>query len=263
MAVKRLEENLKMLANFRLLDDDFMTIVFDRNIQATELLLKIILQRTDLKVLKVTAQREYKSPITDGRSIELDIYAEDKEGKIYDIEVQRADAGAEVRRARFHSSMLDTKMLKSSQKFKEIHDSYVIFITENDYMKEGLPLYHVERVIQETQTPFKDGSHIIYVNGSYKNDDDPIGKLMHDFRCTSSADMFYNELKDTVKHFKETEGGRSQMCKAMEERIERERIETLFQLVKSLMKNTQWSVNRAMKALDVSEEDKERLLKRF
>lgn len=27
-------------------------------------------------------RREYKSPITDGRSIELDIYAEDKEGKI-------------------------------------------------------------------------------------------------------------------------------------------------------------------------------------
>lgn len=90
MAVKRLEENLKMLENFRLLDDDFMTIVFDRNIQATELLLKIILERTDLKVLEVTAQREYKSPITDGRSIELDIYAENKEGKIYDIEVQRA-----------------------------------------------------------------------------------------------------------------------------------------------------------------------------
>ncbi len=30
---------------------------------------------------------------------------------------------------RFHSSMLDTKMLKAKQKFKELHDSYVIFIT--------------------------------------------------------------------------------------------------------------------------------------
>lgn len=75
--------------------------------------------------------------------------------------------------------------------------------------------------------------------------------------------MFYNELKNTVKHFKETEGGRGQVCKAMEERIERERIENLFQLVKSLMKNTQWSVDQAMDALDVSKEDKERLLKKF
>ena len=127
--------------------------------------------------------------------------------------------------------MLDTKMLKAKQKFKELHDSYVIFITQNDYMDKGLPLYHVERIIQETKERFEDGSHIIYVNGSYKNDDDPVGKLMHDFRCTSSIDMFYDELKNTVKYFKETEGERRQMRKAME-------------------------------ALDISEEDKERLKKR-
>ena len=128
--------------------------------------------------------------------------------------------------------MLDTKMLKAKQKFKELHDSYVIFITQNDYIDKGLPLYHVERIIQETKERFEDGSHIIYVNGSYKNDDDPVGKLMHDFRCTSSIDMFDDELKNTVKYFKETEGERRQMCKAME-------------------------------ALDISEEDKERLKKRI
>ena len=54
-------------------------------------------------------------------------------------------------------------------------------------------------VSKETKERFEDGSHIIYVNGSYKNDDDPVGKLMHDFRCTSSIDMFYDELKNTVK----------------------------------------------------------------
>lgn len=107
------EENLKMLAGFRLLDDDFMTIVFDRNIEATELVLNIILERSDMKVLEVVAQREYKSPITGGRSIELDIYAQDAEGKIYNIEVQRADSGADVHRARFHSSMLDARMLRA------------------------------------------------------------------------------------------------------------------------------------------------------
>lgn len=122
------EENLKMLAGFRLLDDDFMTMVFDRNIEATELVLNIILGRTDLKVLEVIAQREYKSPVTGGRTIELDIYAQDAEGKIYNIEVQRADAGADVHRARFHSSMLDTRMLEAKQKFKKfmIHMSFLL-----------------------------------------------------------------------------------------------------------------------------------------
>lgn len=103
--------------------------------------------------------------------------------------------------------MLDTKMLKEKQKFKEIHDSYIIFITKHDYMKMGLPMYHVERTVQESGTLFGDGSHIIYVNGSYKDDGDPVGKLMHDFRCTSAVDMFYPELAKPVRHFKETEGG--------------------------------------------------------
>ena len=57
-----------------------------------------------------------------GRSIIIDIYAVDSEGKVYDIEIQRASKGADVHRARFHSSMIDTRMLKERRKFKELHD---------------------------------------------------------------------------------------------------------------------------------------------
>ena len=155
--------------------------------------------------------------MTGGRSITIDIYAEDSTGKIYDIEVQCALAGADAHRARFHSSMIDTKILKEGQKFKELHDSYVIFITETDTMGAGLPIYHVERTLKETGAAFNDGSHIIYVNGNYKNDNSPLGKLMHDFRCTHPVDMFYAVLAEQVKYFKETEGGRKIMCKTFEE----------------------------------------------
>ncbi len=261
--LKYREEDLKLLAEFTLLDDDFMTIVFDRNVEATELVLNVILDRNDMQVIEVVAQREYKNPVTDGRSIKLDIYAKDADGKIYDIEVQNEDAGADVHRARFHSSMLDIKMLKEKQKFKEIHDSYVIFITKNDYMKMGLPMYHIERTVQEAGMPFRDGSHIIYVNGSYKDDEDPVGKLMHDFRCTSAVDMFYPELAKSVRHFKETEGGQIQMCKAMEERIDRERIETLFDAVKNLMEAMKMTAEQAMTILKVSDADRAVLAKRF
>ena len=257
------EEDLKLLAGFTLLDDDFMTIVFDRNIGATELVLSIILGRDDMKVMEVVAQREYKNPVTDGRSIKLDIYAKDADGKVYDIEVQNEDAGADVHRARFHSSMLDIKMLKTKQRFKEIHDSYVIFIIKNDYMKMGLAMYHVERIVQEAGTLFGDGSHIIYVNGNYKNTGDPIGKLIHDLRCTSAVDMFYPERADPVRHFKETEGGRRQVCKAMEERIDRERIETLFDIVNNLMKTMEITAEQAMTAMCISDDDRAILSKRF
>lgn len=190
----REQELNKTIDGFSLFDDDFMSIVFDQNIEAAEFLLNIILERDDMEVIEVIGQREYKNPVVGGRSIRIDIYAKDSVGKIYDVEVQRSDEGADVHRARFNSSMIDTRMLKEGQKFKELHESYVVFITKNDVMGSGLPLYHIDRVVKETGKSFGDGSHIIYVNGSYQNENDPIGKLVHDFDCTESSDAYYSVL---------------------------------------------------------------------
>lgn len=261
------QETLEAIGKLNLLDDNLMTLVFDRYIEATELLLNVILQRNDLKVLEVVAQREYKNPMPGGRSITIDIYAKDGKDKVYDIEVQRASAGADVHRARFHSSMIDTKMLKAGQEFKEIHDSYVIFITASDVMGAGCSLYHIDRVIKETGAYFGDGSHIIYVNGSYKEDSDPIGKLMHDFRCLSSVDMFYPALAKQVRYFKETEGGQDIMCQVFEELAEKRADEKVLaekaKLVKNLMETMRLTAEQAMEAMKISETDKEVLTTKF
>ena len=108
------EKYKQAIKDFRLMDDTFMSAAFDGNIEGTQLVLNIILNRSDLVVTEVVAQREYKNLID--RSIRLDIYAKDSSGKEYDIEVQRAKDGSECRRARYHSSMMDTKMLKKNIK---------------------------------------------------------------------------------------------------------------------------------------------------
>lgn len=84
---------------------------------------------------------------------------------------------------------------------------------------DGLPIYTVNRHIEELKVRFEDGSHIVYVNGSYKGND-PIGKLMHDFNCKKSKDMYHKELADGVRHYKE-EGGRKLMCEAVEKYAEK------------------------------------------
>jgi hypothetical protein len=245
-------------------------MVFDGNIKATELLLRLILKQEDIKVITVVGQRELKSPVVHGRNIRLDIFAQESSGRYIDIEVQRSNEGAHFRRARFHSSMLDTRMLKEKQKFKELMDSYVIFITEKDIVGSGLPLYHVSRTIEETKDAFDDGSHIIYVNGSYKGND-PVGNLVHDFRCKNSSDMFYSELSEGVKHFKETEGGRKVMCKAVEEygdmraaeAAEAAAEEQQLESVKNLMDTMKLTLEQAMNALKIPEEDRNALIKRL
>ena len=71
--LKYKEEDLRFLEGFNLLDDVFMTVVFDRNIEATELVLNIIPGRDDLKVTEAVAQREYKNPVVGGRTIKMTI----------------------------------------------------------------------------------------------------------------------------------------------------------------------------------------------
>ncbi len=56
-------------------------------------------------------------------------------GKYYNIEVQRKPEGAHIRRARFNSSMMDSRMLKEGQEFSELRDSYMVFITQTDCRK--------------------------------------------------------------------------------------------------------------------------------
>ena len=87
-----------------------------------------------------------------------------------------------------------------------ILDDYVFFIYKKDKFKEGLPIYHIDRYVRETGKLFEDGSHIIYVNGSYKGEGE-IAQLIEDFHQKESEDMHYKALADGVKHFKETEEG--------------------------------------------------------
>lgn len=208
-------EDSARIARLKLMDDDLMTTCFNDYIEGAELLLKIILGRDDLKVTEVKTQKALKN--LTGRDVWLDIYATDIHGDKYDIEVQRADKGAHQKRARYHSSMIDADMLKPGEDFTDLRESYVIFITENDVLDSRLPIYHINRSVDETQVHFKDGEHIIYVNGSIRTKDTALGKLMSDFYCTEAKDMCYKELSAKVKHYKETLEGRQTMCDIWEE----------------------------------------------
>ena len=208
------QEDLQRLRGFRLLDDDFLTKCFEGDTASIELVLWIVLEKPDLKVLDVRTQVFVENLLN--RSVRLDVLATDSTGAKLNVEVQRSDKGAGRKRARYNSSMMDANLLKKGEDFDKLPETWVIFITENDVMGKGLPLYPIERCFLGTGERFEDGSHILYVNGAYRGDT-PIGKLMHDFSCTDAADMYYGILADRVRFFKESKEGIEIMCRAMED----------------------------------------------
>ena len=211
-------ECLALVENFCLMDDTFMSKCLENAPECIELILQIILGKKDLKVIK--SQTEYPIKSLQGRGVRFDVFARDSKGREYDIEIQRANDGAEPKRARYNSALMDANALKSGEDFEKLPDTYVIFITENDVMGKDLDLYAFDRVDKTAGLDLNDGTHIMYVNGATRSKSD-IGKLMHDFLCRNTAEMYFDILKRQVSQFKDSDEGRHAMCKAVEEFAEK------------------------------------------
>jgi len=210
-------EYLAEIERFRLMDDTFMSKCLENAPECIELILQIILGKKDLKVVK--SQTEYPIKSLQGRGVRFDVFARDSEGREYDIEIQRADEGAEPKRARYNSALMDANALKSGDDVGKLRDTYVIFITENDVMGGGCEVYEIDRTIRQMRgKKFGDGAHIVYVNGATRSATE-IGRLVHDLLCSDAAKMYFDVLRKRVGDFKQSEEGRRYMCEAME-RIE-------------------------------------------
>ena len=232
-------EYLAEIERFRLMDDDFMSKCLENAPECIELMLQIILGKKDLKVVR--AQTEYPIKSLQGRGVRFDVFARDSKGREYDIEIQRADKGAEPRRTRYNSALMDANALKSGGDVGTLRDTYVIFITENDVMGGGCEVYEIDRTIRQMKGKgFGDGTHIVYVNGATRSATE-IGRLVHDLQCTKVTEMYFEVLRKQVSQFKNSEEGRHYMCEAME-RIEargkREgKRETMIETAKRLLAN--------------------------
>ena len=106
------EELLNIIENFRLMDDTFMSKVFEDK-SCAELLLRVILNRDDLTVVRVVSQFGIKN--LQGRSARLDIYAVDDKGKHYDV-LRKTGLLVKHHRLRLHHSHPALSVLYSHHK---------------------------------------------------------------------------------------------------------------------------------------------------
>ena len=264
---KQQKDHKDALSRLSLMDDAFMAKCFEDNITCTELVISIILDRKDIRVKSVHTQHQLKN--LQGRSAILDIYAEDEDGKVYDIEIQKAKEGATPKRARYYSSLMDANITEPGDDFEKLRESYVIFITETDVLKNGKAIYHIERYIEEVGERFKDGAHIIYVNGENR-DGSPLGLLMQDLRCSDPDRMNYKELSERTRYFKEDKEGMRKMGSVIDELIQEGKMEGLkegkLEAAQStackLLKSGKFSIQEIAEYVSLPVEDIEELAKK-
>ena len=188
----------KFLAELILMDDIFMRVVL-KDVKCTEFILQTILEKPELRVKSQSIQSDLKN--LEGRSLVLDCLCTDKEGTIYNIELQNDSLGASPKRARYHSGLIDMNISKKGKSFDYLPESYVIFICSRDILKGDKQIYHISRIIKESGAVFPDQANIIYVNTS-KSSSNELGKLIEDFYTADPKKMHSKILAKRVSKLK-------------------------------------------------------------
>ena len=177
-------------------------------------ILQVILDDKALKVLDNAPQFSVKN--MQGRSCILDVRCLLGDGRIVNIEVQKADDDDHQRRVRYNGALLTTNITDPGDKFKDVPDIIVVFISRFDVFKSGKALYHVDRVVRETGRVADNGFSEIYVNAEV-NDDSDVARLMEVFtKDDAYDDIRFPATSSRKRLFKHTEKGVSEMCEIIE-----------------------------------------------
>ena len=109
---------------------------------------------------------------TDSKGIRLDVYVEDSNNRSFDLEMQIADSDNIAKRVRYYQSLIDGDKLKRGQHYRELGESYIIFICPFDKLKKGRHIYTFsERCDQDNELILGDGSFKIFLSTKGTIDD--------------------------------------------------------------------------------------------
>ena len=197
---------------YNLLSDAFMSVAL-RDIPACQYVLRILTGIKDLKVCEVRSQ--YRVSKIESHNAVLDVLAEDETGRLFDLEIQRADTLDHARRTRFYSSMIDSNYLEKGKTYSDLPEVYVIYVSETDLWKAGYTTYELEKKFRKSKVSYDDGQHVLYINAAV-NDGSETAKLMDYFKTADPDDMEHGELSQRVHFLKCDEGGLSEMCEVTE-----------------------------------------------
>ena len=99
-------------------------------------LLEYILGK-EIKAIRVTEVEKTMKERFESKGIRLDLYVEDTDGVVYDVDVQTTDQKNLPRRMRYYQAMLDVTFFHTGANYRRIRMSYVIFICNFDPFGKG------------------------------------------------------------------------------------------------------------------------------
>ena len=166
-----MNKNKKSLQDLTLLDRFLFAEVME-DPKTFENILSIILGE-DISI-KGRPQSEHESRTSPlKRQVRLDVWAEDENDAVYNVEAQKENTKNLPHRSRFYQALIDSKLLDPGEvDFSNMKDCYSIIIAPFDLFGRGLYQYTFQMTCAETGQPLEDGATRIFLNTHGKNPED-------------------------------------------------------------------------------------------
>ena len=205
--IRHREFLLQGVEKLTLLDDTFMKIALN-DIEACQHVIRILMDDPSIEIVEVRSQYRISKLVS--KDAVLDILAEDTQGRVYNLEIQRKATLDHARRTRRYNAMVDAEYLEKGKEYSEMPEVYVIYISETDIWKTRQTESPVEKHFKGQMTEYDDGQHTIYINAAI-NDGSPKAALMQYFKTCDPDDMSQGALSRRVRYLKREKGGIEEM----------------------------------------------------
>lgn len=145
--------------------NDFLFSVVMRQEKYCKPLLEYILKVKIKSIVYIGEQETIQSAAPAAKSIRLDVYVEDDEDSVYDLEVQTTDKHNLGKRSRFYQSMMDIRVLEKGGDYRKLKKSFVIFICNYDPYKLSRYIYtFATQCMEDQKVDFGDEATKIVIN---------------------------------------------------------------------------------------------------
>lgn len=161
---------MKRLEDMNLVDDFLAYSLTAHKIygeKASRYMLECILQRK-IRHLTVVPQKVWYGENPESHGVRLDVYLDEEDGEIFDLEPDNNDSNSEVsalpRRIRFYHAKIDAGSLAAGESYSALRNVVVIFITTYDPFGLNRMVYTVKNSCVEVPAlPYEDGARTIFL----------------------------------------------------------------------------------------------------
>ena len=135
------------------------------------------------------------------KGVRLDVYAKDKKGNAYDIEMQTTKMRELPLRSRYYHSEMDSYQIAAGEKYGNLKHSIVIFVCNFDLFAKNRSVYTFESICREdTEIHLQDKRKTIFINinGSREGVPKELAHLLDYLKTKTPTDGFTERLEQRV-----------------------------------------------------------------